>query len=162
MCLFFFFTLSHISCGTHCHRMWGTTKRCSMKKKNLPSDSLCKYWGSRAGGSSWAVLWEPERMQSLPAWVGDTIPSHSDAKAFPVALGFVFLCPFHLEQAGGGVHCEQSSAARVILDLGDKEIKAGWWNGLVSPGEFYEFLNPNNSHCIRNGSHDQLLAPFWG
>lgn len=61
----FFFTLSHISCGTHCHRMWGTTKRCSMS------------WGKSSQWFTLQILGEQSREQlgcALRAWK-DAVPS---------------------------------------------------------------------------------------
>lgn len=104
--IFFFFILSHIRCRTHCHRMWGTTKRCSMSlgkifpviqqilgeqnREQLGSAGSESLKGSSPFLPEWVVQFHPIEMQ----------------KPFPMALGFLHLCPFHLGQPGGGVQCE--------------------------------------------------------
>lgn len=146
-----FFTQSHINHGTRCHRMWWTTKRCSMSLGKSSQWFSLQILGEQNWEQLGSALSESLRGSSpfLPEWVTQ---SHHIEMQKPFqrlwASSASELCPFHLEQAGGGAQCEQSPAVRVILDLGDKELKAGWWNGFFSSEEFCESLNPNNSHCI--------------
>lgn len=66
----FFFTLSHISCGTHCHRMWGTTKRCSMKKKKIfPVIHSANTGGAEQGAAGLCSESLKGCSPFLPEWV---------------------------------------------------------------------------------------------
>lgn len=160
-----FCTQSHVNCGTHCHRMWWTTRRCTMSLGKSLQWFSPKLLGEQ-NKEQLSSAAEPalERTQPPPAWVGDTLQSHWDAKTLPMALDLLYLSAvLFVFGTGSGEEFGLNSppTTRVILDWSDKE-QTSWWNVLFWPPEIYKFLNPNNSHCmiIRSWAHGQLLTLF--
>lgn len=85
-----------------------------------------KYWGNIIKSATCFAEIVFEKIQSLPACVGDTFSSHKYAKGFPMALDLLYLwtvCSMNLKQAGGKSLiwiALKFQKAKVVLDLSER------------------------------------------